>query len=1216
MSMRVSCRVAVVASLFVSMAGYRLTASGATPEWGVPVLRVPQMARAPVLDGKVDPAEWADAETFTGVSGNPIGTAFLLPEAQQVVWWLGFRGDMLYIGMRSPHPKGTFPAGRVKDMDDPNVLWGDHVEIQILTHERGEAGKPGKGFYKMVINAWGAMQDSHYFNGTPGTEDLWSTGGDVKCTVTDREWQMEVSVKAQNIKLPRLDGQKAVIQLVRAADTGGMYFAGLVGTHWMAWDRFAEVVFDAQAPVLAFQRLGELMEGRLDLPVTITGSAAAPQTVDAEVLVEDAAGKVLFQDKQTATVAQGEHRELAFRAADLAIGEVALDGGRNQFQIRAVWRDGKQDKILYLNRSPFMKMTPAWRAKYWDPWVAARPQSGEWDALFAYLPYSHTAKAKVDVDFFGIPAEIRRAARFAVDVRPKGKAERLGGAETALTGGAGEVLFKLPDLADGDYEAVFTLSAGEGGKPAAEKTVPFTRKRYPFEHNTLGLSDEVIPPFVPLAVNPTPAYVPGGGVYGRHPVGKLEGDAIVLWGRVYELGGFGLFRQVLATPPTGTAGRLEPLLAAPMRLEFRAGGEPAAVTDATCRVTAAAPHRVDVEGRARAGTLGVALAAFAEYDGWYEVALTLTPKSASPLDALDLVMELRDCAGDRLHPVFPMDTLYVQRMGGGLDNSYHGEIPRKPGIVFESTTLWPPGQRTGPADIPKDWKSFAPITFAGNGDRGLWFFAWSDAGWALKDGDAMLTVERLKDGNVRLRVRLISGPVTLDKPRTLRFALQGAPIKANDVRYRSRMGEIAHDTSGYRYYGDSVDSYVLHTDADFARLREFLLYGTSRQGEESARYGHWENRLGRMLREGWASRVMLYGSQWMTGLGAEEFDSFGGEWLGRSNWKPDPETKFADLWNYGHTVQWKTPRQLSPSRVNWPRSMVDFFVWYHANLIERVGINGTWWDNCYSGTVTDYDPDLGRPDAQWNLYMRRALCKRLNVVGWEHLRPPCWSMNTQVEMAWCQVYWLVEGFWGPSAKDISTIEHFGSPGFFRAAARPKSTCMICSTPYMTHYRGSTPESDRAMIRSSDGILLLHDIPPANDRDLVRKLNYAVNYERTDECLFAGYWTTGPFVAPPSPDILASIYQNASLRAAVVVFMNVGARDQYLGGTTLNPAGVVLTPSCVPADAERPLDLARIYDLETGAPVKTAFRDGRLVVDEPLVIGRHEYRLLALEGGRR
>ncbi len=1183
-----------------------------SPAFQHPVLRVPRMSSPPNLDGIFVEGEWREAAAFTGLSGNPLGKPFLLPEAQQVTWYLGWHGDMIYLGMKSPHPQGTFPVGRIKENDDPDILWGDHTEIQICPHARGDASRPGKGFYKLITNAWSALQDTHYYNGTPGTEDLWSCGGEVKSHVTDSMWTMEMSMDARQMQLRKLDGAELIVQLVRAADTGGIYYAGWVGKSWMAWDDFASCIFDPYAPVIQFTRLGEVMEGRLDAAFTLT-AVEKPRDIKVEVSIENADGKAVYQEARSVSLAAGESQELLFSSVDIPLTEVDIDGQRNHLEIRATYMDGKAERVLYHNRSSMMKMTPAWRAKYWDPWVNTRPQAGDWQADFAYLPYSQRLSAKVDTDFFGMTDDIRQASRFQVSVRDKASGSELLSSAAELTKGAGELFVETPDLADGEYQVVFTLIGPDGTAKVGEQLFDFVRKRYPWEHNRLGYTDKVIPPYTPMAVNPR--IIVGGGPAGRYYMGfdNKPGTYLHAWGRVYQLAANGLLEQIWATPPTGTAGRVETLLAAPMRLEAKLAGETQVLEGTGFTLTRESETRMDVEGGAAGSGIRVATTAYEEFDGWYQVELAVSPEAgAVEVEALDLVVDLRDVTGDRQNPVFPVDTLYTQRLGIGKD-SFYGGIDRKPGLAFTSSSLFSPGARTGPADVIKDWKSFLPITYVGNGDRGLWFFAWSDTGWTLDEEDSAVRVERLADGNVRLRVRFISGPDQLDAVRRIRFAVQAAPIKQNDVEYRTRLSRIMHDTSGYRYYGDSVDSFSLHTEEDYAKLREYLLHGTRYQEhDKGSRYGHWEGRLGKLLREGRADRVMMYGSQWMTGLGAEEFDSFGGEWLGKSNWEPNPDLKFADKWNYGHTVKWHSPRELTASRVNWPQSMADFFVWYHERLIDKSGFNGTWWDNCYSGTVTEYDPELDRLDAKWNVPYRRELCKRLNVVGWEHMRPPCWSMNTQVDMAWCQVFWLVEGDWGQSAPDITIQEQFGSMGWARSQIRTKSTTMVAKTSYISHFKGNTPETDRQCKRSADGLMLSHDIPPVNNTELIHQLKYVVDYANTDACFFMGYWGTGAFVQPAGREVHVSAYQNPSRGAAVLVFYNGLKRDQYLGGTTIDAAGVTRTSSWQPMEADRAVDIARVYDLESGQAVRTAFRDGRLAIDEPYVLKAHEYRVLVLQ----
>ncbi|MCM8770224.1 MAG: DUF6067 family protein, partial [Candidatus Omnitrophica bacterium] len=772
-----------------------------------PILKVPKMTKPPVIDGKIQPGEWSQAAAITGfAAGGPGSTESLVPEVQQVAWFLGYDDTYLYLAMRSPNPKGTYPVARVKDDDDIGVLFEDHVEIQICPFDRDKATRPGVGFFKMMVNPKAAMIDQYLFNGTPGTEELWSTGGETKCTVTPDYWDLEMSVEIARLKISKLEGHSLVIQLVRTDFCGGIYFAGWVNAPWLSWDKFAEVQFDASAPIFQFQRLGEIMAGDLDTVVTITGSKDTLLPVDVEVLVENADGKVIYQNKQTATVKLGETKTLTWSAKGLPVSSVDVNSkNRNYFEILATFKQGGKTFTLYHNRSPFIKFDDNFRKKYLEPWLAGRPQSGEWEYKFAYLPYSNKAEISVDLDFFGVPETIQKAASFSVVVRKKGGKEVIGQGSGTIQQLSGSTLISLPELPDGQYETLIRLLDTSGKKILSEKTCLFERKHYPWEHNTIGLSDEVIPPFTPV---------------------EIKGSSISVWGRTYQVGGSGLPEQISIAPPTGNLGRVESLLASPVRLELTASGKTVALKPGQITLTGK-KDRAECAGVAETENLQAKINSVVEYDGWYQVELKLIPTSPLSVDALDLLIDFRDTVGDKGNPPFPIDTLYVQRMGDGRYGNYFGAIPDKPGIHFQSTSLLKYKKKT------KDWKSFVPISYIGNGDRGLWFFAWSDAGWELKDDQAMLSVERMKDRVVRAKIRLLAGPVTLSGGRKLQFALQAAPVKPNDSRYRTRLKEnfMAHDTRGYRYWGDSVDGYALHREEDFKALRKFLLYGPRDQKE-------------------------------------------------------------------------------------------------------------------------------------------------------------------------------------------------------------------------------------------------------------------------------------------------------------------------------------------------------------------------------------------------
>jgi len=65
-------------------------------------------------------------------------------------------------------------------------------------------------------------------------------------------------------------------------------------------------------------------------------------------------------------------------------------------------------------------------------------------------------------------------------------------------------------------------------------------------------------------------------------------------------------------------------------------------------------------------------------------------------------------------------------------------------------------------------------------------------------------------------------------------------------------------------------------------------------------------------------------------------------------------------------------------------------------LIEKCGLAARGGTTLHRH-IREFDPELGRIDVKWNQLQRRELCKRLNVLNWEAMRPPAGqNMHTDV----------------------------------------------------------------------------------------------------------------------------------------------------------------------------------------------------------------------------
>ncbi len=319
-----------------------------------PLLRVPRLARAPSLDGRIGAGEWDGAAALTGLVSYPLGGALAPPE-QQATFFLGYDGAFLYLAMRSPNPPGRYPVGRTARSDGEEVYLDDHIEWQILTADRAQAQQPGHGFYKLAVNPLGTLVDQWLFSGRADRETLWSGGGGAACTVTPGAWELEASVSFESLGLGAPDGRTVAMHLVRAGP-GGFFSAWAPGT-WLEWDRFGDVTFDPAAPAVRLLSVGDPAGGALDVRLETRGGAPGEEAV-ASVRLENAEGGVLFEAARPAASAR-------FEATGLA-----LDDAGNVLAVE-VRRGGE---VLYRNRVRVDRLTGEQREAKVTAWIEGLPE--------------------------------------------------------------------------------------------------------------------------------------------------------------------------------------------------------------------------------------------------------------------------------------------------------------------------------------------------------------------------------------------------------------------------------------------------------------------------------------------------------------------------------------------------------------------------------------------------------------------------------------------------------------------------------------------------------------------------------------------------------------------------------------------------------------------------------------------------------------------------
>ncbi len=1106
MGIRVAMGVMAAAAVVMGFVPNLPAADAGTYE--TPVWRIAKLDKPPVIDGQIQKDEYARCPAIKGMitSGKTIVT-----KQQDVTWYLGYDDKNVYIAMRSPHPKGTWPIANTKENDGGNaILWDDHVEIQIATKGRGNACRQGMGFYKIMANSRGYYRDEWLYNGTAGSEILWSMGGEVKCTTTDEEWQMEIVAPIAAFGEKKLDGRDWVVQLVRADSCAGNYFAGWVGGNWLDWHLFGTLVFDPAAPVFRFLKTGEIRKGDMDLEFEAVGRGEDPQTITVQAVVTDPTGKEMRRDSKTVTLKKDETQGIAFKQA------LDLPEGTSSLHILAttVLADGTVEKF-YEVKIPFTKLTEEVFKSQVQPWLDRRPKAGEFNWRYAYWASYGVAESSVDVDFFGMDEKVLNAKSFEVAVYPEkgGKAIATGRAD--LKDRKGSMILEQGILPEGTYVARMKLFGADGKSLVGERMETIKRHIYPWEGNTLGMQEMVFPPYTAIHVDPT---------------NKVLKPCL----REYTVGTDGLLSAVKA----GGGDKIEDILTSSIHLEAEAGGKFLEAGEAQSRIVESTATRVRVEGSLKMGPATIAVSNTMDMTGWYDVTMTVRGTAGSKLDRLTLVIPLWKDA----------DTLYVQRYEDGPANG-KGVIPAGTGVVWNSGMLLKMGT------LDEVWKSFVPIAYAGNGDKGVWWFGNENRDWVMSDTLPAVQYVRTEKG-VELRVNLFAGPATLDRERTLRFALLVDPVKTAVHERKIGWAREGYDFGdylifGWRKWGRSSDGYWVEPE-DLDALDKFLR-GVDRRAERPRSGGFNDDYMANMFkhcREDYQKgrKLVLYGSHRNMMYDLPEWETFGGEWAGRTivlanKVLPEKEQGFNVQGSYKNTLY----RDMEEVSCNWTPSQVQCFMWYHKMLLEKTPTAGTWWDNGSTFVIKDYDPVRKEFYYRWNVFMRHELCKRLNTVGWQIGREPFWLNNMGADWAFNQVAWHVENGFDEHTPNVDTLDVLGLDEF-RALFRTRRGIVHLFAGICYSEKESAAEDIRRRNRLKAGLCLLHDIGTTagtyrrglnEDNKVLSDLmdKYVGFFREEPACHFIGYWRTGGLVQIKTPGVRVSVYKGDNRAVLVVVNEN-------------------------------------------------------------------------------
>ena len=439
--------VAIAVALLAGMA----VGAGAQ-EFPVPEVRLPLLARAPQIDGRVEETEWAAAARMEGLGRGPK----LAP--LEAAFWLGCDGKELFIAVVSETPPGGRLLARFVPLPqdaDARTWLDDSIEL-VFDPLRHDAAR--RRLYHANINAKGAINDTAYR--LDGGGEAWRGKWRIANQIIGDRWHFEAALpladmgvsaadlaRPWGVRLGRNWQQTRLAQQTEWSPRGGPYLTP---------ETMPLVAWDPAAPVVQVVQLAEPDTGKPHLRLTLFNPGSQPIAV-----------KTLLRLTPQSSLPQEVRRSLT-----LAPGQtlpVALPGSALNEDLTTLIHVTSADERTTFHRRDFV-----WRAERqgskWDADVAAARRV---QTQFAYYPSFHRVHFQLDVSGLENRDQVTGAK---LEIRRQGTTAAIAATELpALQQYRSRRLWDVPPLGEGTYEAVLTLA----GPPLRADRAPVRAARVP-----------------------------------------------------------------------------------------------------------------------------------------------------------------------------------------------------------------------------------------------------------------------------------------------------------------------------------------------------------------------------------------------------------------------------------------------------------------------------------------------------------------------------------------------------------------------------------------------------------------------------------------------------------------------------------------------------------------------------------------------------------------
>lgn len=1022
-----------------------------------PEVALPLMAVAPTIDGTISEDEWAGASRHEGMYSRRLqrlGDRF-------VTFWTGADAANLYLAIDSEIPPDGLLTRAVPDGDRDITAATRDSTIELVIHPHLGQTAGDRRYFHIITNDRGAMYDRSLDEGNPQNpvDAKWRLKNHRFATGRhEGRWHVELAIPFAEIGATEADlshpwGLRVGRNYHRPGDQQCWEHMGVAYTDVPTMPRIS---FRQDAPVVRVMSLRGEGAPRIELAVANPGARPLPV---AAFISDTWHSNPPDEFEQTLTVAPGGEERLVFEPRH------GGPEGTHHTLIRVTGADAAD--VHYLREFIWALEQPPVDER----WTVLREDRRAVALQYAVYPYHNRALARVDINAL---ASRDNATGVAVSFARKGADAPLASADLQFEGYTARTVLELPELTAGTYEVRARLQ-GEG-VPTDPIVQQYERIVFDWEHNDLGKSNLIVPPFTPI---------------------EVEGATVSTILREHQIGGSGVLEQVVSD---GT-----PLLSAPMRWRVWSDGEELAVVPGGPARAETQGYRAQSEGGFTAGPLTATVRSEWDYDGMAKTFLTLGEAAGGSIDRLSLEIPLDDSLCG-----------YMHACGDGLRFNYAGFAPEGEGAIWDSSE----------ANVRDIIGTFYPYIWLGDGEKGLAWFADSDRGWSLDDETPTVQLER-NGGTMLLRVNFVTKPTALDGEREIVFGLQATPAKPMPREPANWRRWIPANFEGiemqpFRIMGSNP--YYGCLRFDFYPLgRDYSIYDAFSQAREDGVFNE-------QFVNQWMEKYKAYGIE----PGSERWEYY--ERHIRAGMRTATGVPRADGWLW---TPYTNPRGIGFHLEEWPvfqdewiraqfherstagsigydvdpgESFRDAAVWYYREMLRC--FDGIYWDNIYMAANTDiiagdaWVDENGRVHPSMGLWNMRELIRRTAVFLNEQGRTayanvphmtntcivPILSFAT-VNLDWEWQYGKRD-FQDRFTPDLAVAETIGRS---------------CGNIPMILGGGHTPPDDPVyewMQRTRLGVCLVHEIRPWDYRpdwhwEMMRRL-YEFGYG-SDECRVFNYW---------------------------------------------------------------------------------------------------------------